>query len=219
MLLTEPFFQGFTKKPISDAHQSTEVLLALSLDSRAEVEAVMAKAIAAGATTPNAPVDHGFMYQHGFADHFGPWVSPINAFLLIGLDLALRDWLHMRLKAWQMLSLIGASGLLTYALNPSAQHIVIASAAAFTLAALVDWQAFSRLSGSWLRRSLGSNVAGAVVDTAVFSALAFVLLSPSPKPLEVVAQIAGLQLLAKVCGGSLWAWLLARTVQREADAF
>lgn len=68
MLLTEPFFKGFTKKPISDAHQSTEVLLALSLDSRAEVEAVMAKAIAAGATTPNPPVDHGFMYQHGFAD-------------------------------------------------------------------------------------------------------------------------------------------------------
>ena len=68
MLLTEPFFQGFTKKPISDAHQSTEVLLALSLDSRAEVEAVMRKAIAAGATTPNPPVDHGFMYQHGFAD-------------------------------------------------------------------------------------------------------------------------------------------------------
>lgn len=68
MLLTEPFFQGFTKKPISDAHQSTEVLLALSLDSRSEVEAVMRKAIAAGATTPNPPVDHGFMYQHGFAD-------------------------------------------------------------------------------------------------------------------------------------------------------
>jgi len=42
MLLVEPFFQGFTKKPISDAHQSTEVLIALSLASRAEVEAVMA---------------------------------------------------------------------------------------------------------------------------------------------------------------------------------
>ena len=68
MLLVEPFFQGFTKKPISDAHQSTEVLLALSMDSRAEVEAVMQKAIDAGATTPNPPVDHGFMYQHGFAD-------------------------------------------------------------------------------------------------------------------------------------------------------
>lgn len=146
--------------------------------------------------------------------YFGPWVSPINAFVLIGLDLALRDWLHVRLRARQMLALIGASGALTYALNPSAQHIVIASAAAFTLAALVDWQAFSRLSGSWLRRSLGSNVAGAVVDTAVFSALAFVLLSPAPKPLEVVMQIAVLQLAAKVAGGSLWAALLARTAPR-----
>lgn len=145
--------------------------------------------------------------------HFGPWISPINAFALIGLDLALRDWLHMRLKAWQMLALIGASGLLTYALNPSAQHIVIASAAAFTLAALVDWQAFSRLSGSWLQRSLGSNVVGAVVDTAIFSALAFVLLSPAPKPIEVVAQIAGLQLLAKLAGGSLWAWALSRLME------
>ncbi len=141
--------------------------------------------------------------------NFGPWVSPINAFVLIGLDLALRDWLHVRLKAWQMLALIGASGALTYALNPSVQHIVIASAAAFTLAALVDWQAFSRLSGSWLRRSLGSNVAGAVVDTVVFSALAFVMLSPAPKPLEVVAHIAALQFAAKVAGGSMWAWILS----------
>jgi uncharacterized PurR-regulated membrane protein YhhQ (DUF165 family) len=142
--------------------------------------------------------------------HFGPWVSPINAFVLIGLDLSLRDWLHVRLKTWQMLALIGASGALTYLLNPSAQHIVIASAAAFTLAALVDWQAFSRISGSWLRRSLGSNVIGAAVDTAVFSALAFLLLAPNPKPLEVVAQIAALQFAAKVAGGSLWAWLLSR---------
>jgi len=68
MLLVEPFFQGFTKKPISDAHKCTEVLIALSLDSRAEVEEVVRKAVTAGATTPNAPQDHGFMYQHGFAD-------------------------------------------------------------------------------------------------------------------------------------------------------
>lgn len=150
--------------------------------------------------------------------YFGPWVSPINAFLLIGLDLALRDWLHMRLRAWQMLALIGASGALTYALNPSAQHIVIASAAAFTLAALVDWQAFSRLSGSWLRRSLGSNVFGAVVDTVAFSALAFVLLSPSPKPWDVVAQIAALQFAAKLAGGSMWAWVLSRFMGAEPKA-
>ena len=68
MLLVEPFFQGFTKLPITDARKSTEVLIALSCDSRAEVDALVAKAVAAGATTPNAPVDHGFMVQHGFAD-------------------------------------------------------------------------------------------------------------------------------------------------------
>lgn len=71
MLLVKPFFQGFTKLPIADAHQTTEVLLALSCDSRAEVEAVVARAVAAGATTPNAPQDHGFMFQHGFADPDG----------------------------------------------------------------------------------------------------------------------------------------------------
>jgi uncharacterized PurR-regulated membrane protein YhhQ (DUF165 family) len=134
----------------------------------------------------------------------GPWVSPINAFFLIGLDLVLRDWLHVRLKPWQMGSLILGSGAITYLLNPSAQHIVIASAAAFTLAALVDWSVFLKSSGSWFKRSMKSNVAGAVVDTAVFSALAFVLLSPNPKPLEVIIQIAVLQLAAKVFGSLLW---------------
>lgn len=150
--------------------------------------------------------------------HFGPWFSLVNAFVLIGLDLALRDWLHMRLKAWQMGALIAASGVLTYALNQSAQHIVIASAAAFTLAALVDWRVFVGLSGSWLKRSLGSNVAGAVVDTVAFSALAFWVLSPSPLPLAVVVQIAALQFLAKVAGGTMWAALLSRTVRARAAA-
>lgn len=68
MLLVEHFFQGFTKKPISDASKATEVLIALSVDSRAEAEEVVRKAVAAGATTPNEAKDFGFMYQHGFAD-------------------------------------------------------------------------------------------------------------------------------------------------------
>lgn len=68
MLLVEPFFQTFTPKPISDASATTEVLLALSLDSRAAVDALVAKAVAAGATTPTEPRDLGFMYSHGYAD-------------------------------------------------------------------------------------------------------------------------------------------------------
>ena len=142
--------------------------------------------------------------------HFGPWVSPINAFVLIGLDLALRDWLHVRLKAWQMLALIVAAGVLTYALNPAAGKIAVASSAAFTAAALVDWLTFARLRGSWLFRANGSNVAGAAVDSLIFPTLAFGALMP---------HIVLMQFLAKVCGGAIWAALLARTVQREANAF
>jgi predicted lactoylglutathione lyase len=68
MLLVEPFFQTFTKKPISDATKSTEVLVCLSCTSRAEVDDLVRKAVAAGGTAPNQPQDHGFMYGHGFTD-------------------------------------------------------------------------------------------------------------------------------------------------------
>ena len=68
MLLVESFFQTFTKKPVADATKSTEVLIALSCESRAEVDEMVRKAVAAGGTTPNPPQDHGFMYGHGFTD-------------------------------------------------------------------------------------------------------------------------------------------------------
>ena len=68
MLLTKPFFAGFTKKPVADARAATETLLALSCESREEVDALVAKAVAAGAAAPIETKDHGFMYQHGFED-------------------------------------------------------------------------------------------------------------------------------------------------------
>ena len=81
MLLAESFFQTFTKKPVADATKSTEVLVCLSCDSRAEVDEMVRKALAAGGTAPNAPQDHGFMYSHGFEDLDGHvwelvWMDP-----------------------------------------------------------------------------------------------------------------------------------------------
>jgi predicted lactoylglutathione lyase len=81
MLLVEPFFQTFTKKPVADATKSTEVLVCLSCESRAEVDALVVKALAAGGTAPRAPQDHGFMYGHGFTDLDGHvwevlWMDP-----------------------------------------------------------------------------------------------------------------------------------------------
>ena len=68
MLLTKDFFKGFTAKPLIDPKHGTEALLCLSCESRAEVDALVAKAVAAGGTAPRSPQDHGFMYGHGFED-------------------------------------------------------------------------------------------------------------------------------------------------------
>ena len=71
MLLTEEKFKLFTPKKICDATQSTEVLVCLSCESRAQVDEMVNCAVAAGGTTYNEPQDHGFMYGHGFQDPDG----------------------------------------------------------------------------------------------------------------------------------------------------
>ncbi|MEW6252879.1 MAG: VOC family protein [Planctomycetota bacterium] len=71
MLLTRDRFAGFAPHPPADARATTEVLLALQLESRAAVEAMVQEAVAAGGNTYSAPQDHGFMFQHGFQDPDG----------------------------------------------------------------------------------------------------------------------------------------------------
>jgi len=68
MLLVEKFFSGFTSKAIVDTSKATEVLTCVSCDSRAQIDELVAKARAAGASTPRQPQDHGFMYSHGYED-------------------------------------------------------------------------------------------------------------------------------------------------------
>ena len=65
---------------------------------------------------------------------FGPVVTPINAFVFIGFDLALRNWLNLQLNKWQMGAMIFGTGLISYFLNDTMQTIAIASAVSFTLA-------------------------------------------------------------------------------------
>ena len=68
MLLVKPFFESFISKPVADAHKTAEVILALSADTRAAVDALVDKAIAAGAGEPRPTQDLAFMYQRGFED-------------------------------------------------------------------------------------------------------------------------------------------------------
>lgn len=137
---------------------------------------------------------------------FGPAISPINAFLLIGLDLTLRDWLHVRLKTWQMGGLILGTGALTYLLNPAAGMIAVASAVSFLVAALVDWAVFVKTTGSWIKRANVSNTAGAAVDSLLFPTIAFGVLMP---------EIVALQFVAKVSGGAVWSYFLEKKLKHE----
>lgn len=68
MLLTHERFTGFTPRKIPNAHETAQVLLALSEASRDDVDATTQKALAAGGTEPNPSQDHGFMYGRSFAD-------------------------------------------------------------------------------------------------------------------------------------------------------
>ena len=138
--------------------------------------------------------------------HFGPWFSPINAFVLIGLDLSLRDWLHdkWRHELWRVGALIATAGIISYVLNPAAGRIAVASTAAFTIAATVDALVYHRLiDARWLVRSNGSNVGGAAADSVAFPLIAFGWFPGLP-------AIIALQFGAKVAGGAVWSVALAK---------
>lgn len=140
---------------------------------------------------------------------FGPSVVVVNAFLLIGLDLTLRDRLHDEWRGrWlPMVALIATGGALSYLLNRDAAQIALASTVAFTLSAGLDALTYALLGDrARLLRVNGSNVVGAAADSLLFPTLAFgAFLWPI-----VLGQFA-----AKVAGGFLWSLVLAVLVRRR----
>lgn len=81
MLLVEPFFQTFTTKAIADATKTVESIICLSADSRDAVDALVGKAVEAGATNYKDKIDYGWMYSHSFQDLDGhlwefAWMDP-----------------------------------------------------------------------------------------------------------------------------------------------
>ncbi len=82
MLLTKPFFQSFSaKKKLVDTTKEFEVSICISVETKDEVNTIVNKAEAAGATIPDPATDHGWMYQHSFDDLDGHhweycWMDP-----------------------------------------------------------------------------------------------------------------------------------------------
>ena len=82
MILTHEKFRQFSPKAIPNAHETAQVLLALSADSREAVDDMVAKAGAQGVKLDPCPQqDYGFMYGRSFEDPDGHiwevmWMDP-----------------------------------------------------------------------------------------------------------------------------------------------
>ncbi|WP_108990239.1 VOC family protein [Streptomyces coelicoflavus] len=81
MVHTPQKYREFTKKEIADSTKSSEVLIALSAESREKVDELVDKAVAAGGSVSGETQDHGFMYGRAFDDVDGHtfevvWMDP-----------------------------------------------------------------------------------------------------------------------------------------------
>lgn len=81
MLLTHEKFKQFTKKDIVDSHRATEAIIALSCESKDEVDKTIENVLAAGGKEARPTEDYGFMYGRSFEDPDGHiwevfWMDP-----------------------------------------------------------------------------------------------------------------------------------------------
>ena len=93
MLLTHDKYKQFTSKQIADTHKTSAVLLAISEDSREDVDATLGKALKAGGKEPRNKQDYGWMYGRAFDDLDGhtweiTWMDVEAAMTAMGKDQA-----------------------------------------------------------------------------------------------------------------------------------
>ena len=136
---------------------------------------------------------------------FGAGVAIVNAFVLIGLDLTTRDYLHeiWRKNLWlKMGALIAFGSLISWLLNKNAGTIAIASFVAFASAAIVDTVVYQLLHRkAHLVKVNGSNIFSSLTDSVLFPTIAFGGFSWG-----ITLAMFG----AKVGGGFIWSLLLRR---------
>lgn len=138
------------------------------------------------------------------AVRFGPGITIFNAFIFIGLDITVRDYLHVKWSGnpFKMGALILTGGAAAAIINQAALPIAIASSVAFILAGVVDYIVFSILKNKpHLVRVNVSNIFSSATDSIVFPTLAF----GGFLPVVVLGQF-----LAKVFGGAIWAFVIQR---------
>ncbi len=135
---------------------------------------------------------------------FGPTATIFNAFVLIGLDLSMRDKLHDLWRGKKLVlkmgMLIFAGSAITWLLNAEAGRIALASVIAFSTAAIVDTLLYTLYyKKSFLVKANISNVGGSLADSILFPTVAF----GSFLPFIILGQFT-----AKFLGGFIWAYII-----------
>lgn len=147
------------------------------------------------------------------ATAFGPWATPFIAFVLIGFDLTVRDFIHEKWRGRFLLSrltvLIVLGALLSFAFNPGSQQVAWASALAFGCAAIVDTALYLsvRRYGQPLAVMV-SNFFSAITDTIIFLWVAFGVFSP---------WLLLLHIVAKSGGATVWYNILKKSVKGASN--
>lgn len=135
----------------------------------------------------------------------GPTATIITAFIFIGLDLTVRDYLHETWQGkgliWKMALLIAAGSIISWGLNKDAGPIALASFVAFAAAGIADTIIYQLLKEKTkFLKVNGSNVVSSGVDSLIFPTMAF----GSLMPFIVLGQFA-----AKVFGGAIWFFIIS----------
>ena len=84
MVLTRDFFATFTDKPIVDPKTSIQLQIAISRDSREDVDSLLELVLEAGGNEHREAQEFGFMYSRDFEDPDGNlfgavWMDPVAA--------------------------------------------------------------------------------------------------------------------------------------------
>lgn len=87
MLIAHEFFSTFTNRPIADG-STTQVLIAIEMESKEQVHEVVRKALELGATRYLDPIDEGWMFYERFVDIDGhQWeVTYMDESLMLPLE-------------------------------------------------------------------------------------------------------------------------------------
>lgn len=145
---------------------------------------------------------------------FGAPITPLVAFVFIGLDITTRDKLHdswHKNHLWlRMAALILSGSAFSFLLNRAALQIAIASFVAFAVSGIIDALVYQLLGKlTQFEKTNWSNLASGAVDSVLFPSIAF----GWPPSYEIVYG----QATAKIAGGLFWSLIIFRLGRSENE--